>query len=72
MNPKCPLTEYKRTLFHKNRHTLTHDHDLCESHVVSKNNPFFAFLWSRMCTTLHVLYYLSGLPGLVQMTHLVA
>ena len=44
MTPKRPLIESKRTLFLKNRHILTPKHDSLESHLASKNIPFFAFL----------------------------
>ena len=45
MTPKCP--------FLKSRHILTPYCDSHESHLASKDNPFFsAFLWLRMCTTL--------------------
>ena len=52
MIPKHPLEESKRTLFLKNRYILTPNHDSVKSRSASKNNLFFAFLWSRMCTTL--------------------
>ena len=52
MTSKCPLIVSKRTLFLENKHILTPNRDLRESRLASKTTPFFAFLWSRMCTTL--------------------
>ena len=53
MTPKRPLIEFKGTLFLKNRHILTPNHDSRESRLASKKATlFFAFLWSCMCTTL--------------------
>ena len=46
------LIESKTTLFLRNSQILTPNHDSRESCVASKKQPFFAFLWSHMCTTL--------------------
>ena len=42
----------KRRFVSKKWHILTFNRDSRESHQASKNNPFFTFLWSCMCTTL--------------------
>ena len=57
------LIESKRTPFLKIG-TCWPYRDSCESCLASKNNLFFAFLWSRMCTTLlleclSLVWYLS-------------
>ena len=53
-DPKCPLIESKKTLFLKNRHSLTPNRDLHKSRLASKNNPFFSHFFgcTCVCTTL--------------------
>ena len=64
MTPKHSLLESKKDPFSRNRHILTPNRDLRDTRLTSKNNPFFAFPWSRMCTTRIQHYYLSAHRGL--------